>query len=223
MARHQQQAQAGEVQLLLAGRSGGGFQGQLHVEGAAVIGLALHSHRAAHALHQLVDDGEAEAGAAEQPGGGTVGLSEGVEDVAVLLLGDADAGVAHLDAHTVAVMGTDGAHQHLAPFGELDRVADQVDQDLAQSGGVAGDEVGQPGVDQAGQLHPLVAGLFAEQLGDVLQHLVQVEVDTLQGELALLHFGEVEDVVDQVQQVVARPLRDLQIVLLVGAQLGVAE
>ena len=53
----------------------------------------------------------------------------------------ADAGVAHRKVQQRAVLALFGRHaqHHLAGFGELDGVAEQVEQDLAQPGDVAVD------------------------------------------------------------------------------------
>ena len=48
---------------------------------------------------ELAGDREAEAGAAVAPGRGAVGLGEGLEEPRLRLGGDADAGVADLEAH----------------------------------------------------------------------------------------------------------------------------
>ena len=54
---------------------------------------------------------------------------------------------------------------HLALVGELDRVAEQVDEDLAQARDVAEDaRSGTSGVDQAGQLQPFLGGLMRQQV-----------------------------------------------------------
>jgi len=83
------------------------------------------------ALHDPLDDGEAEAGAAVAVG---VGAVEGVEDGGVLTVRDADAVVGDLDLdQTVAVLA--GADLDLGgdPRGDvLDRVPDQVVDDLPQ-------------------------------------------------------------------------------------------
>ena len=53
------------------------------------------------------------------------------------------------------------------------------------------------GVDQAGELEPLLAGAGGEQVGDLLHQRPEVEAGLLHGHLAGLDLGEVEDVVDE--------------------------
>src|SRR5574343_3045 len=75
------------------------LQGQLEVEpeAAADAGLAEHLDPAAHQAHQLLADGQAQAGAARTAG--ILGhLLEGLEQAAGLGRVHGDAGVADLDA-----------------------------------------------------------------------------------------------------------------------------
>ena len=123
------------------------------VEGAALADRALDPDPAAHHLHQLRGDGQAQAGAAVLARGGGVGLGEGLEDQPLLFGRDADAGVAHLEmqkwrvrecasgerppasvAANVAFTRHSNGDDDLAVLGELQGVARQVDDDLAQAG-----------------------------------------------------------------------------------------
>ena len=64
-------------------------------EGAAPARLAVHADLPAHQGDQPGGDGQAQAGAAVLARGRGVLLLEGPEDSLLLVLGDADAGVAH--------------------------------------------------------------------------------------------------------------------------------
>ena len=89
-------------------------------EGAAPARLALHVDRAAHQGHQPGGDGQAQAGAAVLPRGRGVLLLEGPEDRLLLVLRDADAGVAHRERAVptspsgTASRGDFHPHDHLA-------------------------------------------------------------------------------------------------------------
>ena len=63
------------------------------MEGAPPARRALGPDSAVHQEHQLFADGQAQAGAAELPGGGAVRLGEGVEDGPELARRDARAGI----------------------------------------------------------------------------------------------------------------------------------
>src|SRR6185437_5617592 len=80
-------------------------------------------------------DGEAKASAAVAARHGAVGLREDLEDLVARLGRDADAIVAHreAEAHGLA-LALDEARPYFDPAlsGELDRVGDEIDEDLAQ-------------------------------------------------------------------------------------------
>src|SRR5690606_18669098 len=90
-----------------------------------------------------------------------------------------------------------------ALLGELERVAQQIDQYLAQPGGVAGDHrrLGSA-LDIQGQLQSALAGGIVEGLGSAQQQAPQFEADVLELEGVALDAGQVEDIVDDLQQVI---------------------
>ena len=141
----------------------------------------------------------------------------------LLLVGrDADAGVAHREAQAHLLQrgfaGDFHAHDHLALFGELDGVADQVEQHLPQPAGVADQGVGHVRLHVANQLQPLLVGPHGQGPQGVAQSRPQGEVGRVQLQLAGLDLGEVEQVVDDAQQVVGRRLDRLQALPLVLGQ-----
>src|SRR3546814_2695682 len=104
------------------------------LERGAAPGLGLHPDAPAHQFDDALGNRQAQAGAAIQAGGGGVGLAEGLEQPALRLLRDADAGVADLEAQLVLGGGLAGpghVDRDRAALGELHRVADQVAQHLA--------------------------------------------------------------------------------------------
>ena len=118
----------------------------------------------AHQGHQPGGDGQAQAGAAVLPRGRGVLLLEGPEDPLLLLGRDADARVRDREAQArrspsvARLAGGFHADDHLARLGELDGVADQVEQHLAQPAGVADQGVGHVRLHVADQLQPLPVG-----------------------------------------------------------------
>ena len=58
-----------------------------------IVQLAIDFDRAAESIQQMLDDGQAEAGAADGPVPGFVGAIETVEDTGQVFGGDADAGI----------------------------------------------------------------------------------------------------------------------------------
>ena len=185
-------------------------QGQGESEGGALPDAGLDPDLALHDFDQLLGNDQPQAGAAEPPGGGAVGLGEGLEQAGQGFFADADAGVADVEADAGqggAGLGTlprrlvqaDVDHD-FAVAGKLDGVADQVAEDLADADGVAVDGFRHVGRDAATQFQVLAVRPLGEQLDDVLDGLVQVEVQAFQLETPGLDLGKVQDVVDDGQQ-----------------------
>ena len=128
---------------------------------------------------------------------------ERFKDEAQFVLGNADAGVRHFNANRVVVrrIGHE-ANRHLAAFGELQRVADEVDDDLPELVGIRGER--RDGRRQLGeQLHRLVAHqafLLRHRFPD---EFIQGDGRDLQFNFARFDFGQVENFVDERQQVLA--------------------
>ena len=193
--------QAGEAAL--DGRLRRHVEGQLEPEGRALAGGALDADAAAHQLGDFSRDGQAEAGAAEFAGRRGVSLHERLKQFFDLLRREADAGVGdfkpQLDA-AVRVGQRLDADDDLARLGELDAVADEVEQHLPEPVGVADQPVRHVAADDGGE-----AEVFARVAGrGVFEHAVH---DVAQGEIFLRHahlagldLGEVEHVVDDVEQ-----------------------
>ena len=69
------------------------------------------------------------------------------------------------------------------------------------------------------QLDPLVRRSFREQLHRLFQHVLGAEVDRLEANATRLDLGEIEDVVDDVQQSVAGAANRLHVFALLRRQL----
>ena len=172
-------------------------------EGRSPAGLAFDRDAAAHQLGQPAHDRKAEPGAAEAPGGRAVGLGKGLEQAGRLLGGDADAGVGDRQGEAHAVVGLrqgPDMDADLAHFGELDGIADQVEQDLAYPGGVAAQMIRRAGLDHGGDGEAAALGLDRQRLAGALDDGAQLERRLLQFHPAGLDLGEVEHVVDDAQQ-----------------------
>ena len=96
---------------------------------------------------------------------------------------------------------------NMAGLRELGRVAEQVDQHLAQAQRVAHERERQVGADLVEQLQSLVVCQQTEGRDDLVEQVVQGKRGGLDLHLAGLEFGLVEDVVDRVQQVRRRLAR----------------
>jgi hypothetical protein len=191
-----------------------------------MAGLALDADLSAHESHQLTADSEPKPGAAEAPGGGAVGLAERLEQRPLRLGREADAGVRHLEADLD--MGRVLARllrpeHHLAALGELDGVAGEVEEHLPQPPRIATHRRRHSRPDQGRPLQPLGAGSLAQEAGYVVQRVPQVEIDSLQLQPSRFHLGEVEDVVQDLQQGLGRPASRLRPIALLRIELGVEQ
>jgi hypothetical protein len=90
-----------------------------------------------------------------------------------------------------------------AALSELHRVVAEVDQDLAEPERVAAEMGRDRGLDLEDQLEPLGRGLLGHQIPDILEHLVEIEIDRLDRQLAGLDLREIENVVDDAEQMLA--------------------
>ena len=205
----------------LGGERGRHLKGNGEVETASLAGLALHPDPSAHEAHQLGRNGEPEPRPTESPCRGRVSLRERVEDGGLLLRGDADTGIAHREvqrhrrpARSLPIHLEDD----LARFRELQGVADQVHNDLAQPPRIATHRRGYVRRHVIGQLDALLMGARGEGAHRLVQGVAQVEVHPLQVQLARLDLGEVQDVVDQRQQRVRGKLHRVEVLLLLGRQ-----
>ncbi len=91
-------------------------------------------------------------------------------------------------------------HFHLAPLGKLDGVVDQIDQYLAQAQRIAAQEIGHGRGLVDDDLDLLALGQIGKHAGERIYLLAQVKIDLFQGQLAGLHLGQVQNVVDEQQQ-----------------------
>ena len=93
-----------------------------------------------------------------------------------------------------------GAHDDFAGVGELQRVAHQIDEHLAQSPRVTSQPLRHRGVDQPDQEQPPAAGLLREQADHVVHDLAHRQVERVELEPAGLNLRDVQDIVDDPEQ-----------------------
>ena len=175
----------------------------------------------AEKARQLPADGESQAGATVLAAGARVGLLEFLENEALLFLRNADARVGHLERHdppgslehgvVLAPSGHSGgnAKPDAAPFGELERIREQVLKHLLQPFRI-GDDVG---TERRIDLHikrqvPAVR-FVPEWPRDRVDHAAHRHLLRDDRHRSRLDLGEVENVGDQVKQVGARPMNGL--------------
>ena len=116
-----------------------------------------------------------------------------------------------------------GGEHHFANVGELDRVAEQVHQHLAEAGDVAEQAVGKRRIDEEGELEPLPRRRLGDQVEGRLDARPQIEGMPLQLQTAGVDLGEVEDVVDDAEQRLAARADDGGELALARRQIGVEQ
>src|SRR6185436_4535125 len=102
----------------------------LDLEGRAAAELALDGHRAAERLGELLDDAQPEPDATRATRAALAELVEGVEDRIDVCGVDAGARVGHLDRDAARLAARSGGHRDDAVGGELERVVDEIADDL---------------------------------------------------------------------------------------------
>ncbi len=160
----------------------------------------------AHQLQQLFADRQAQACSAIAPRHRGAALDEGIEQGGLDLRADAGTGVRDGEAH--GLVGAFDLDPQMSGVGELDRVAHQVQQHLAQAGRVALDAGRHVGQDVDDHLEILFAGTRRHHLRHVLDHVGQYEIQRFELHLAGFDLREIQQVVDHRQQAVGRPVYD---------------
>jgi len=92
--------------------------------------------------------------------------------------------------------------RHRAAFGELDRVAGQVGENLTQACRIAAHRQSNRRLDRDTELQALRLGALLHQPAHRLERVAQVDADAFQFELVGFDLRVVEDVVDDAQQLI---------------------
>ena len=163
-------------------------------------GAAVH-------LDEPLRDREAKPGAALLAGRAAVDLLELLEDALLVVRRDARPGVAHRDVEEA--VGGAGRDLDRALVGELDRIADEVQQHLRQPPLVAAADR-QPLLHLRREREPLRLGERLRAREDRLHDLPDGVIVKREGELAGLDLRQVEHVVDEPEEVAAVGLDALQ-------------
>ena len=186
----------------------------------------MHADVPSHQLHDLLADGEPESGAAEPASGGGIGLREGGEESPDLVGRNADAGVGDLDAKRERIRVLSRAvhrDEDVPRIGELDRVPGEVEQHLPNSARVADDPARRIRRIAYDKFDVLLDGSRREQLRHLGHGHLQVERNRLDGHLAGLDLGEVEDVVNHAHQELRRVLGCVDELTLLRRERGVGQ
>ena len=195
-------------------------------EGRTPAGLRLDRHVAAEQPGDLARDRQAQARTTVLAGRRHVGLLERFEDHVVLVGRDPDPGVADGEGDEGGDVPLDGPLDPLqqqldrAVRGELERVREQVFEDLHQPRLIGLDRVGDVGTDLDREAQPALLRDAAEGALDVVADVGDALFGDVDRRRPRLDLREVEDVVDQGEQIGAGPPDRLRHVDLPAGQIG---
>src|SRR5262245_26906867 len=188
------------------------------MERRALVLTTLRPDAAAVELDELLADRQPETRASGAAGDRVIELLERLEEPRQVVLANSDAGVG--DAQPDGVRLGDDADQHAALRGELDRIRQQIEQDLLDLRPV-GRQRRQLERHVLLDLQLLAAGERGRRLDALVDQLVQIDLLGQHLELARLDTREVEDPVDELQEVGAAVVDRADVGLLPLGQLAV--
>src|SRR5688572_28299100 len=179
-------------------------------EGGAFAQSALEPHLAAVQLDEAPREGKAEPGPLRLASVVAPDLLELLEYRGVVLGRNTDAGVAHLDFNA-PIQGFCGNADLAAVWRELHGIGQQVDHDLLELA-LVGLEAAQAPVDVERHLDAVALRTLAHQGHGVRQRARQVEAGELEVHAPGLDLRQIQDVVDEREQVLARLVDVLQVI-----------
>ena len=189
---------------------------QVQRERAALAGGAAEADFAAQHPGDFTADRQPQARAAVLAAGRPVRLLERLEDDLLLFGRDADAGVANAEGEhrlgmvePLVLRAPPPAHRrdlqrHTPALGELEGVGQQVLENLLEALGVGVDRPRKAGRHVHLEVELLALGDVAEGAIDVVVQVAERDVARVNDDRARFDLRQVEDVIDQHQQVVAR-------------------
>ena len=204
----------------------GDMQRQMDDKGRAAAFLAAQRDASAQQRDQPHADRQPETGAAKAARRRALGLGEGLEQAGLVFRADADAVIRHLQPEHVPALGLDAQHDTAASQRagrELDRVAEQVVEDLAQAHRVADDLERQVRLDVEIERDVAVMCHRPERVADALGERLDLQRRLVEIHATGLDLGQVEDVVDDLQQSPRRVPDRLGEFLLLDRQLGLGQ
>ncbi len=179
------------------------FEIEPDIELGTGAGRTFRRNIAVHQLREPPHDRQPQPGAAEFPCRGRIRLRERLEQFSALLLVHPDAGVFD-DEHDAGAAPAErrraGAHADAPALGELQRIAEQVEQDLPQPGRIADQRVVRSGLHGAGEEQAFRSRLPLEGREHAIDQAGQREWCCFQFQPSRLDLREVEHVVDDAQQ-----------------------
>ncbi len=176
---------------------------ELDAHPRAPADFALHGDRAPHQLDVLLDDRQSDPRALVAAGAGTIDLAEPLENGGQLVRGNSDPRVRDVEPDA----GAEGLQGQLdgPAFGELDGVPDEVRHDALELASVDVDRR-HVALRPEDERKPLVLGHLPERGDRVPEACPEVGPLQVEGHPSGLDPGEIEHLIDQVQQFQGAPV-----------------
>ncbi len=156
-------------------------------ERAAHADRALHPDAPVHQLHELFGDSKAEPGTSVFARRRAVGLGEALEDGVQFFGGDSDARVRDCEpqiAGAVIIGVRLNPHFEMTLLRELDRVAEQINDDLAKPVRVADQIDGHAGIETLAQRQALGRGPALDDFHRAVNNLAQIHIGRFEFDMA---------------------------------------
>jgi hypothetical protein len=172
-------------------------------ERGSEAGLARHQKGAAEQLREPARQRKSQPGAAHPALQTVLELAELLEDPLLILRGDADSRVGHDERDRPGRIVHPDRDAHFPALGELQRVGDQVAQDLRHLGfiGVQRGQVRRVFEDEG---HGLVEQQRPQHAAERAEQLLHLEVRSPDDGLPGFHLGEIQQIVYQSRQLIGR-------------------
>ena len=177
---------------------------------------------ATHQANELARDRKPQSGALEAAGVRAVALLETVEDRRPAIGRHAGSGVDDRESRLAPLPALD-RDADAALIGELDRVAGEIGENLAQALAVRAHEARRRGAERRGDLDAFALGSGREQFHHAFDQLAQIDRLDDEIEMAGLDLREIEDLVDERDQRAARTADRLDVARILGIERGLAQ
>lgn len=173
------------------------------VKAASRGDLAVHPDPAVEQPDQAVADCQAETRASETSCDGAIRLLECLENGGLLLFGNTDTRVRH---HEMKLHRTGGAlasgqrEGNAAPLGEFNGVSRKIDENLAQTGGVADQPVRHRFANVTRDVQSFSRSLWLDNANRGAQAIGNGKGNGIEFDVSSLDPGEIQDVINDLQQ-----------------------
>src|SRR5262249_18806614 len=183
---------------------------QAEGEDRTLARLACYCHIAAHHPRELARDSEPEPRSPEALSGGGIGLAELLEQLCLLLRGHPDAGVGDGELDEVAALALFACRKlDLARFGELTRIAQQVQKYLPQPHGVHR-QCAEVLLDFNDEAVLVLLGKLSRGADDLVDQRCELHGLWIEFEFSGLDLRQVEHLVDEAKKVSPSAVHALQ-------------